>query len=132
MEYQKIINLLDNTQKNPSKFRTKHRVGINDDARGTYNSNSQIKFKTSMLKPNLCDYSDTYTLAEKDFISLIDRGVGLSMTVLGANWDLPSWNAHSLKFLEKFVAKSCIDCRCVFQKLEFERSEFFWEPSQQI
>ena len=50
MEYQKIINLLDNTQNQPSKFRTKNWVGINDDSRGRYNTKSQIKFKTSMLK----------------------------------------------------------------------------------
>ena len=35
---------------------------INDDAHGTYNTNSQIKFKTSMLKSSLCDYSDAYIL----------------------------------------------------------------------
>ena len=46
MEYQKIINLLDNTLNQPSKFRTKIWVEINDDARETYNTNSQIKFKT--------------------------------------------------------------------------------------
>ena len=46
MEYQKIINLLDNTPNQPSKFKTKNWVEINDDARGTYNTNSQIKFST--------------------------------------------------------------------------------------
>ena len=39
---------------------TKDWVEIKDDTRGTYNTNSQIKFKTSMLKSSLCDYSDTY------------------------------------------------------------------------
>ena len=62
MEYQKIINLLDNTPNQPTKFRTKNWVEINDDSRGTYNTNSQIKFKTSMLRWSLCDYSDAYTL----------------------------------------------------------------------
>ena len=33
---------------------------INDDSRGTYNTNSQIKFKTSMLRSSLCDCSDAY------------------------------------------------------------------------
>ena len=33
---------------------------MNDDSCGTYNTNSQIKFKTSMLKSSLCDYSDAY------------------------------------------------------------------------
>ena len=44
MEYQKIINLLDNTSNQPTKFRSKNWVEINDDARGTHNTNSQIKF----------------------------------------------------------------------------------------
>ena len=61
MEYQKI-NLLDNKLNQTSKFRIKNWVEINDDARGTYNTNSQIKFKTSMLKSSLCDYSDAYIL----------------------------------------------------------------------
>ena len=50
MEYQKVINLLDNTPSQPSKFRTKNCVEINDNWHGTYNINSQIEFKTSMLK----------------------------------------------------------------------------------
>ena len=58
MEYQKLINLLENTPNQPSKFRTKNWVEINDDKRGTYNTNSQINFKTLMLKSSLCDYSD--------------------------------------------------------------------------
>ena len=48
MEYQIIINLLDNTPKQPSKFRTKNWVEINDDAHGMYNTNSQIKFKSTL------------------------------------------------------------------------------------
>ena len=34
MEYQKIVNLLDNTPKQPSKFRTKNWVEINDGSKG--------------------------------------------------------------------------------------------------
>ena len=37
---------------------------INDELRGTYNVNSQIKFKTTMLKSSLCDYSDAYILVK--------------------------------------------------------------------
>ena len=62
MEYQKTINLLENTPNQPSKFRTKSWVEVNDESRGTYNVNSQIKFKTSMLRSSLCDYSDAYIL----------------------------------------------------------------------
>ena len=59
MEYQKIANLLDNASNQPSKFRTRNWVEINDESRGTYTSND-IKFKTAVLRSNLCDYADTY------------------------------------------------------------------------
>ena len=49
MEYQKIANLIDDTSNQPSKFRTRNWVEINNESRGTYNVNSQIKFKTTML-----------------------------------------------------------------------------------
>ena len=62
MEYQKIINLIDNKSNQPFKFRTKNWVEINNEDRGTYNTNSQIKLRTSMLRSNLCDYSDAYIL----------------------------------------------------------------------
>ena len=45
MEYQKIINLLENTPNQPSKFRVKNWVGINDDSSGTYNTNSQFNLR---------------------------------------------------------------------------------------
>ena len=54
--------MLDNTLNQPIKFRTKNWVEINDDTRGTYKSNSPIRFKTSMLKSSLWDYSDAYIL----------------------------------------------------------------------
>ena len=58
MEYQKIINFLDNTPNQPSKFGRKALVEISDGASGTYNINSQIKFETSMLKSIVYDHSD--------------------------------------------------------------------------
>ena len=65
MEYQKIANLIDdNTLNQPSKFRTRNWIEINDESRGAYDVNSQIKFKTTMLKSSLCDYSDAYILVK--------------------------------------------------------------------
>ena len=64
MNTKKIGNLLDNTSNQPSKFRTKDWVEINDESRGTYPVNKQIKFKTSMLRSSLCDYSDAYILVK--------------------------------------------------------------------
>ena len=68
MEYQKISNFLDNTSNQPSKFKTKSWVEINGKSRGTYNINSQIKFKTTMLKSSLRDYSDSYILVKGNVI----------------------------------------------------------------
>ena len=72
MEYQKITNLIDEDASNqPSKFRTRNWVEINDESRGAYNVNSQIKLKTTMSKSSLCDYSDAYILV-KGTISVIN------------------------------------------------------------
>ena len=59
MEYRKTINLLDNTSNQLSQFRTKNWIEINDESRGLYNTNSDIRFKTAILKSSLCDYSDS-------------------------------------------------------------------------
>ena len=61
MEYQKIVNLLDNASNQPSKFRTRNWVKTNDKSRGTY-TGKDIKFKTTMLRSNLSDYAETYML----------------------------------------------------------------------
>ena len=63
MEYQKIVNLLDTESNQPSKFKTRNWVEINDESRGTYISND-IRFKTLMLKSSLCDYADAYILVK--------------------------------------------------------------------
>ena len=79
MEYQKIINL-DDTVSHPSKFRIRNWVEINYESRGAYkndnsnnnynnnnnnnDNNNNIKFKTSMMRSSLCDYSDAYILVK--------------------------------------------------------------------
>ena len=60
MEYQKIANLLDNTLDQPSKFRKKNWVEINDESKESYGTDSDIKFKTTMLRSSLCDHADPY------------------------------------------------------------------------
>ena len=64
MEYQKIANLLNEGSSKPSKFKTRNWVKINDEARGTYSPNKQIKFKTRMLRSSLYDYSDVFILVK--------------------------------------------------------------------
>ena len=54
MEYQEIANLIDDASNQPFKFKTTNWVQINDESRGTYDANIQIKF----------DYSDAYILVK--------------------------------------------------------------------
>ena len=52
-----MANLLDIEPNQPSKFRTRNWVEINDESRGTYPSND-TKFKLTMLRSILYDYAD--------------------------------------------------------------------------
>ena len=63
MVYQKIANLLESKSDNLSKFRTRNWVEINDESRGNY-ANSDIRFKTTILRSNSCDYADSYILVQ--------------------------------------------------------------------
>ena len=64
MEYDKINNLLlseDNKSERLSKFVIREYVRVNS-LSNTYNENKSIRFKTPMLRSDLCDYSDAYIL----------------------------------------------------------------------
>ena len=59
MEYQKMTNLLSNIPNKEPRFITKKRIEVHDQYGETYNTNKQIKFKTSIFRSDLCDYSDS-------------------------------------------------------------------------
>ena len=62
MEHQKIINLLGNT---PDKVPRFIKLDKNSDqSGGTYSTNKQIRFKKSMLRSDLCDFSDAYIVVK--------------------------------------------------------------------
>ena len=63
MEYQKITNLLGNILEKVPRFITKRWKEVHDEsstAENRYRPCEQIRFKTRMLRSDLCDYSDTY------------------------------------------------------------------------
>ena len=64
MEYQKITNLLGNIPDKVPRFITKKWIEVHDQSGNTYNTNKQITFKTSMLRSDLCDFSDAYIIVE--------------------------------------------------------------------
>ena len=61
MEYDKINNLLSSESEQLSKFVTRQHVKVNS-LSNTYNENKSIRFKTPMLRSDLCDYADAYIL----------------------------------------------------------------------
>ena len=79
MEYRKIANLLDTESNKPPKFRTRNQIEINDDIKGAYSPNKQIRFKTEMLRSTLCDYADAYILI-KGNISVNNNAAGANNT----------------------------------------------------
>ena len=66
MEFQKIVNFLDTTSddKDLSKFVTKKQIEAYDQSEGNYNVNKEIRTKTSMLRSDLCDYSEAYIVVK--------------------------------------------------------------------
>ena len=67
MEHQKITNLLSTTSDNVPKFITKKWVEIHDqsgNAENRYNPSKNIRFKTLVLRSDLCDFSDAYIVAK--------------------------------------------------------------------
>ena len=67
MEHQKITNLLSTASDNVPKFITKKWVEIHDqsgNAENRYNPSKNIRFKTLVLRSDLCDFSDVYIVAK--------------------------------------------------------------------
>ena len=66
MEYQMITNSLGNIPDKVPRFITKKWIEVHDQSGETYKTNKQIRFKTSMLRSDLYDFSDAY---------IVDKGI---------------------------------------------------------
>ena len=66
MEFQKIANFLNTTSddKDLPRFVTKKWIEVYDQSEGNYNVNKEIRIKTSMLRSDLCDYSNAYIVVK--------------------------------------------------------------------
>ena len=62
METQKIVNLLNGSDNENSKFATKKWYVIDSESKGNYSHHDPIKFLTKSIESSLCDYSDAYIL----------------------------------------------------------------------
>ena len=66
METQKIVNLLNGSDNDNSKFASKKWYIIDSESNGNYSQNDEIKFLTRSIESNLCDYSDAYILVTRN------------------------------------------------------------------
>ena len=66
MEYRKITKLLGHTSDKVPRFITKKWIEVYGQSGETCNTNKQIRFKTSILRSDLCDYSDGYIVVKGD------------------------------------------------------------------
>ena len=62
MGTQKIVNLLNDSNNENSKFATKKWYVIDSESNGNYSHHNPIKFLTKSIESSLCDYSDAYIL----------------------------------------------------------------------
>ena len=62
METQKIVNLLNGSDNENSRFATKKWYIIDSESNGNYSKDEEIKFLTRSIESSLCDYSDAYIL----------------------------------------------------------------------
>ena len=66
METQKIVNILNSSENEYSKFTTKKWHVIDSESKGVYLLENPIKFLKSLLESSLCDYSDAYILVTRN------------------------------------------------------------------
>ena len=77
METQKILNLLNGSDNENSKFGTKNWYVINSESSGNYSDANSIKLLTDSLESSLCDYSDAYIL--------VTGNIGITRNIAAAN-----------------------------------------------
>ena len=68
MKFQKTVKFIDTTSDNKDlpSFVTKKWIEVYDQSEGNYNVNKEIIIKISMLKSDLCDFSDVYIIVKGD------------------------------------------------------------------
>ena len=99
MEYQKITNLLSNTPDKVPRFITKKWIEVHDQSAETYNTTKQIRFKTLMLRSDLCDYSDAY---------IVVKGIITASATAGVNNVRDKKKNKPLEFKNNALFISCI------------------------
>ena len=102
MEFQKIANFLDKTlnDKDLPRFVTKKWIEVYDQSEKNYSPNKEIRIKTSMLRSDLCDFSDAYIVVEGDITLEGDNDANKQ----NKNFGFKKTLHHSLTAIQKLMA----------------------------
>ena len=84
METQKIVNLLNGSDNENSKFATKKWYAIDSESKGKHSNHDPIKFLTKSIESSLCDYSDAYVLVTGNITVKRRNAVDTADIALGA------------------------------------------------
>ena len=84
MEFQNIVHFLDATfdDKDLPRFVTKKWIEVYDQSEKNYNPNKEIRIKTSMLRSDLCDFSDSYIVVEENITLEGDNDANKKIKIL--------------------------------------------------
>ena len=118
METQKIVNLLNSSENEYSKFATKKWYVIDSESKGVYSHENPIKFLTSSLESSLCDYSDAYILVTGD--------IAVTRTIAAAGGN-PIQRKQALDAATEVAFNNCApfkDCRTEINDIFVDYADF--------
>ena len=98
METQKIVNLLNSSENEYSKFATKKWYIIESESKGNYSHHDPIKFLTKSIESSFCDYSDAYIL--------VTGAIAVTRTIAAAD-NNPLQRKQPLTPATRVVFKNC-------------------------
>ena len=99
METQKIVNLLNGSDNENSKFATKKWYIIDNESKGNYSHENPIKFLTKSIESSLCDYSDAYIL--------VTGNITVTRTIAAAAADVNTQRKKPLAAAIKVIFRNC-------------------------
>ena len=108
METQKIVNLLNGSDNEKSKFATRKWYVIDSESKGNYSHKNEINFLTNSLESSVCDYSDAYILVTGNITVTITIAAAAGGNILGK---------QVLNAATQVVFKNCELFKDVEQKL---------------
>ena len=116
MEFQKFVNFLDKTSddNNLPRFVTKKWIEVYDQSEGNYNLNKEIRIKTSMLRPDLCDFNDAYIVV-KGTITVVRPNDAKGNKVVAFKNNAPFINCISKINGVKMIMQKIwmLQCQCI-------------------